>query len=117
MSDEHLHLHRRDRKAENGGYELVFPGMGDTHLFHRPGNLISGAFRLKVPTLFIRGAETDTFWEEAARLVKRKQPRAKVETLDSSTHLLPLERPKAVFDIIQSFLKEMNVPQVGTIET
>jgi hypothetical protein len=28
-----------------------------------------------------------------------------LETLERSTHLLPLERPKEVFDIIQSFLK------------
>jgi pimeloyl-ACP methyl ester carboxylesterase len=62
--------------------------------------------KLQVPTLFIRGAETDTFKENAGRLVKRKQPQAWVETLDRSTHLLPLERPKEVFEIMQSFLKE-----------
>ena len=70
--------------------------------------LISGAIcpSSKVPTLFMRGAETDTFLEDAAKLVKRKQPRARVETLEKSTHLLPLERPQEVFDIMQSFLKE-----------
>jgi pimeloyl-ACP methyl ester carboxylesterase len=62
--------------------------------------------KLEVPTLFIRGAETDTFLENAATLVKRKQPKARLETLDKSTHLLPLERPQEVFDIMQSFLKE-----------
>jgi pimeloyl-ACP methyl ester carboxylesterase len=62
--------------------------------------------RLKVPTLFIRGAETNTFWEEAANLIKRKQPKARVETVEKSTHLLPLERPNEVFDMMQSFLKE-----------
>jgi len=55
----------------------------------------------------MRGAETDTFWEQAANLVKRKQPRARVETLQRSTHLLPLEHPKEVFEIVQSFLKEV----------
>ena len=62
--------------------------------------------KLKLPMLFIRGAETDTFMEKAARLVQRKQPQARVETLDKSTHLLPLERPDQVFNIMQSFLKE-----------
>jgi pimeloyl-ACP methyl ester carboxylesterase len=61
-----------------------------------------------VPTLFIRGAETDTFWEQAANLVKRKQPNARVETVEKSTHLLPLERPKEVFENMQSFLKEVS---------
>jgi hypothetical protein len=34
------------------------------------------------------------------------QPRACVQTLDKSTHLLPLERPQEVFDMMQSFLHE-----------
>ena len=66
-----------------------------------------GLPKLEVPTLFIRAAETDTFLENAARLVKRKQPRVRVEALAKSTHLLPLERPEEVFNIMQSFLKEV----------
>jgi pimeloyl-ACP methyl ester carboxylesterase len=62
---------------------------------------------LEVPTLFIRGKETDTFLENAARLVRKKQPKVKIEALDKSTHILPLERPREVFDIMQSFLKEV----------
>jgi pimeloyl-ACP methyl ester carboxylesterase len=58
-----------------------------------------------VPALFLRGAETDTFLENAARLVKQKQPAAWVETLDKSTHLLPLERPQEIFDRMQTFLR------------
>jgi pimeloyl-ACP methyl ester carboxylesterase len=60
-----------------------------------------------VPTLFIRGEETDTFLENAAELVKFKQPKVRVEVLEKTTHLLPLEQPKEVFDILQSFLKEV----------
>lgn len=63
--------------------------------------------KLDVPTLFIRGAETDTFLENAAKFVKRKQPKFWVKTVDKSTHLLPLERPQEVFDIMQSFLQEV----------
>jgi pimeloyl-ACP methyl ester carboxylesterase len=63
--------------------------------------------KLQVPTLFIRGAETDTFLEKAANLVKRRQPKARIETLEKSTHLLPLERPKEVFEIMQSFLSAL----------
>jgi pimeloyl-ACP methyl ester carboxylesterase len=58
-----------------------------------------------VPALFIRGTESDTFLEGAARLVKQKQPRARIEALPRSTHLLPLEYPREVFDMMQSFLK------------
>jgi len=63
--------------------------------------------KLEVPTLIIRGAETDTFLEDAARLIKQKQPKVKIETLEKSTHILPLERPQEVFNIMQSFLQTL----------
>ena len=63
--------------------------------------------KLEIPTLFIRGTETDTFLEDVVKLVKRKLPKARIEELEKSTHILPLERPKEVFEIMQSFLKEV----------
>jgi pimeloyl-ACP methyl ester carboxylesterase len=45
--------------------------------------------------------------EGATKLIKQKQPKVKIEALPKSTHLLPLERPKEVFEIMQSFLKEV----------
>jgi pimeloyl-ACP methyl ester carboxylesterase len=60
--------------------------------------------KLKVPLLIIRGAETDTFFESAGKLVKKKLPSAKVISIPKSTHLLPLEEPKAVRDEIIKFL-------------
>jgi len=111
MSDEHLRIYIEGiAKPKNGGYELVFSPEWETRIYFtglRDFDLWRALPRLNVPTLFIRGAETDTFWEEAARLVKRKQPKVKMETLERSTHLLPLERPKEVFDAIQSFLKTL----------
>jgi pimeloyl-ACP methyl ester carboxylesterase len=111
MSDENLRIYIEGmtRKKANGSYELVYApeweaqiyrtGMQDFDIWH-------GLANLEVPALFIRGAETDTFLEEAARLVKRKLPKALLETLEKSTHLLPLERPREVFEIMQSFLTE-----------
>jgi len=61
---------------------------------------------LKIPTLIVRGAETNTFWEHTGWLVKRKQPTIRVETLEKSTHLVPLEKPSEVSYLIQSFLEE-----------
>jgi pimeloyl-ACP methyl ester carboxylesterase len=62
--------------------------------------------KLKVPTLIVRGTQTDTFWERTGKLVQRKQPKVRVEALEYSTHLLPLERPGEVADLIQSFFEE-----------
>jgi pimeloyl-ACP methyl ester carboxylesterase len=120
MSDENLRIYLEGiTKPRNGGHELVYSPEWETRIYFtglRDFDIWRDLPGLKVPTLFLRGAETDTFWEESAKMVKRKQPRAKLETLEKSTHLLPLERPKEVFDIMQSFLSDIDVPQVGTIQ-
>ena len=111
MSDENLRILIEGMTVprSSGGYELAYSPEWEAQIY-RTGMHDDDIWRelpkLQVPVLFIRGAESDTFMEEAAQLVKRKQPQAQVETLDNSTHLLPLERPQEVFDIMQSFLKE-----------
>lgn len=62
---------------------------------------------LKIPLLIIRGAETDTFYESAGKLVLKKLPSAQVVNIPKSTHLLPLEQPEAVKDEIQKFLSNL----------
>ena len=114
MSDDNLktYIEGITRRTEHG-YELVYSPEWESHIYLtglRDFDIWRGLPELRVPTLFIRGAETDTFLENAARFVQRKQPRARVETLPQSTHLLPLERPQEVFDLMQSFLqKTLNV--------
>jgi pimeloyl-ACP methyl ester carboxylesterase len=109
MSDENLraYIEGITRPGRDGGYELVYSPEWEAQIY-RTGmqdfDLWRGLPHLEVPTLFLRGAETDTFLESAAKLVKRKHPGVQVETLEKSTHLLPLERPQQVFDILQSFL-------------
>lgn len=112
MSDESLRAYIAGitRPSANGGYELVYSPEWEVQIY-RTGlhdfDIWRDLPKLEVPTLFIRGAETDTFLENAARLVRRKQPKVRVEALDKSTHILPLERPREVFEIMQSFLKEV----------
>jgi len=111
MSEENLraYIEGITKPSANGGFELVFSPEWEARIYYtglRDFDIWRDLPKLEVPTLFLRGAETDTFWEEAANLVERKQPKARVETLPKSTHLLPLEHPKEVFDIMQSFLKE-----------
>jgi pimeloyl-ACP methyl ester carboxylesterase len=114
LSDESLRAYIAGilKPSVNGAYELAYSPEWEAQIY-RTGlhdfDLWQNLPKLEVPTLFIRGAETDTFLEEAARLVKKKQPKVRVEALEKSTHLLPLERPKEVFDILQSFLREEGV--------
>jgi len=111
MSDESLqaYIEGITKPSTNGGYDLVYSPEWEVQIY-RTGmhdfDIWRKLSKLEIPTLIIRGAETDTFFEIAGKLVRKKQPKVRVETLENSTHILPLERPKEVFEIIQSFLKE-----------
>ncbi|HUG33770.1 MAG TPA: alpha/beta hydrolase [Anaerolineales bacterium] len=112
MSDENLRtfIEGMTRPAPDGKFELVFSPEWEARIYFtglQDFDIWRDLPKLEVPTLFIRGAESDTFLEAAARLVKQKQPRARIEALPKSTHLLSLEYPREVFDIMQSFLKEV----------
>jgi pimeloyl-ACP methyl ester carboxylesterase len=109
MSDENLRIFIEGitRPNANGGYELVYPPEWEAQIY-RTGmhdfDILRDLPKLEVPTLFLRGTETDTFLADVAKLVKRKQPKVQIEAVEKSTHILPLERPQEVFEIMQSFL-------------
>lgn len=112
MSDKSLQafIEGMTRQKPDGTFELVYSPEWEARIYYtglRDFDIWRDLPKLEVPTLFIRGAETDTFLEGAARLVTQKQPRARIEALPKSTHLLPLEYPLEVFDIMQSFLKNL----------
>jgi pimeloyl-ACP methyl ester carboxylesterase len=110
FSDENLktYITGITKPKAGGGYELVYTPEWESHIYYtgvwRDMELWRNLKNLKVPTLIVRGAETDTFWESAARLVKRKQPKIQIEAVSQSTHLLPMERPQEVFEVMKSFL-------------
>lgn len=112
MSDENLRVYIEGitRPSEDGKYELTFSPEWEVQIYRtnmHDFDIWRGLPKFEVPTLIIRGMETDTFLESAAKFVKRKQPKVQIEALEKSTHLLPLERPKEVFEIMQSFLKSL----------
>lgn len=109
MSDESLktYIEGITQPKADGGYELVFTPEWETHIYLtglRDFDLWRGLSSLDVPTLIIRGAETDTFLPNAEKLVKRKNPRIRIHTLEKATHILPLEHPQEVAKIIMNFL-------------
>lgn len=97
-------------KRDEGGYQLCYSADWEIRIYltgiWRDMDIWHGLPKLEVPTLIVRGAETDTFWEQTGKLVQRKQSKVRVETLDMSTHLVPLERPNEVSNLIQSFFEE-----------
>lgn len=116
FSDENLRtfITGMTKPKADGGYELVYSPEWESRIYYtgiwRDWDLWSGLSKLQVPTLIIRGAETDTFWKSTSRMVEqRKNPKIKIITLEKSTHLLPLERPQEVFDITQKFIEDSKV--------
>ena len=112
FSDEVLRYYVESITCQiNGGrYQLCFSVDWEVKIY------LAGVWRdmdiwrelpiLKVPALIIRGAETDTFWERTGKLVQRKQPEVQMEALERSTHLVALERPDKVSNLIHSFFEE-----------
>ena len=96
--------------TDESGYQLCYSAEWEIHIYKisiwSDMDIWRGLPKLKVPTFVVRGAETDAFWESTAKLVQRKQPRAQIGTLERSTHLVALERPQEVSNLIQSFLEE-----------
>lgn len=111
MSDESLRIYIEGitRPKATGGYELIFSPEWESHIYLtglQDFDIWRDLPKLEVPTLIIRGAQTDTFRENAANLMKKKNPRIQIEVMEQATHILPLEHPQRVFDLMQSFLKE-----------
>lgn len=112
FSDENLRVFiaGMTKPKAGGGYELAYSPEWEARIYYtgiwHDWDLWNGLKRLEIPTLIIRGAETDTFWASTARSVQNLNRRIKMVTLEKSTHLLPLERPQEVFEITQAFLKE-----------
>lgn len=93
------------------GYQLCFSSDWEARIYGTSVwpdmDIWRGLAGLKVPLLIIRGEETDTFWASTGQRVQRKLPGARILSVPRSTHLVPLERPQEVSEIIMSFLKEI----------
>jgi pimeloyl-ACP methyl ester carboxylesterase len=112
LDDESLRIYVNgiSKTREGGGYELVYSPEWEARIYYssvwRDMDLWWGLPKLKLPTLIIRGAETDTFLAHTARRVEKIRPGTKIVTLKKSTHLVPLEKPQETFETILSFLAE-----------
>ncbi len=69
-------------------------------------DLWRGMNSLAVPTLIVRGAESDTLRESTARAAQHLNGRIRIALVQRATHLLPLERPQETFQVIESFLEQ-----------
>ena len=111
LSDEGLwaYINGITKQSPGGGFELVYSPEWESHIYLtglQDFDIWRDLPKLKVPTLIIRGAETDTFLESTARALARRNPAIRIETIESSTHLVPLECPQKVFELINQFTQQ-----------
>jgi pimeloyl-ACP methyl ester carboxylesterase len=110
MNDESLkqYIEGITKPKADGGYELAYTPEWEAHIYMtgmRDYDLWRGLVSFDVPALIIRGDETDTFMPNAERLVKKKNPKIQVHTMKNATHILPLEYPKEVAELINDFIR------------
>ncbi len=94
--------------APEGLFRLAYSPEWEARIYFSGGwndwDLWQGISRLSVPTLMVRGAESDTLRESVTREVKRRNRQVRIAVLEGATHLLPLERPEATVELIGEFL-------------
>lgn len=100
-----------ERGSLNGGYKLVYSPEWEARIYFtgiwNDWDLWRDLPLLNIPTLILRGSETDTFWSSTSRLIQKKNPKINFRKVEKSTHLLPLEKPGEVFEITHTFLEEI----------
>lgn len=113
FNDEALWAYLRGitQPAAGGGYELRYSPEWEARIYVTgiaPDlELWRGLKGFSIPTLILRGDETDTFSASAGRRVKRINPAIQVETLPKATHLLALEHPQEIAKRIKTFFEQL----------
>ena len=95
----------------SGGYSLRYSPEWESRIYHtaiwNDNDLWDGISRLTVPALIVRGAESDTLTKFTCRAVQRLNPRIQIVTVQGASHLVPLEKPAAVDEMIRAFLSDL----------
>ncbi len=118
-SDENLRalIEGLTRPSQEAGYELIYSPEWEARIYQtgiwNDLDIWAGLPGFRVPTLVIRGAETDTFLETTAQKVMEANPRIEIKTVVNSTHLVPMEQPGEVCRMAQDFLQRQKVKEQG----
>jgi pimeloyl-ACP methyl ester carboxylesterase len=90
--------------AVEGGVRLSCPGEIEAQIFSTwPVMFWRWISRVKVPVLILRGATSEVFWDETAKLMVKKLPVAEYHTIDGAGHFLPMEQPEAVLTHLRAW--------------
>jgi pimeloyl-ACP methyl ester carboxylesterase len=97
--------------TSNGKVELTYPPKWEAHIFATsPTDVWQAVPKLQVPTLVIRGRETNTFRAASQRRFARLAPEARFTVIPEAGHLVPMERPEETAVAIRRFLALLETP-------
>lgn len=111
LSDDGLRAYVNSiaRPRADGQVELNYSPEWEVKVYETgPLNLWSRLPRLRPPLLLIWGAESDTFQAPAARKIQRLLPTARVISVPETGHLVPLEQPETVRQLMDEFLSGLH---------
>lgn len=92
-------------EAPGGELRLTIPKAWEARIFETSPRAIWKRLReVTVPTLVMRGGDSDTLTPEALERVRRTLPGVRTEELPGTTHLFPLEQPEESVRRILAFL-------------
>jgi pimeloyl-ACP methyl ester carboxylesterase len=92
-------------EAPGGGLRLTIPKAWEARIFETSPRAVWRQLReVTVPTLVMRGGDTDTLTPGALERVRRTLPGVRTEDLPGTTHLFPLEQPEECARRILAFL-------------
>ena len=91
-------------EAPGGGFRLTIPRTWEARIFETSPHAVWRRLRsVKVPTLVLRGSDSDTLTPATLERVRRTLPGVQAEELPG-THLFPLEHPEECGRRILAFL-------------
>lgn len=88
---------------------LAFPREWEAQIYATPPQAVWDTIpQITQPTLGIRAAQTDTIFPEAWQLWQKLQPQATFLQIENAGHMLTMERPLPVAEIILDWLKQID---------
>ena len=90
------------------GFTLAYPREWEAQFYATPPQAVWQTLpQVQTPTLAIRAAESDTLYPAAWQLWQEKQPGATFVEVADAGHMLTMERPLTVAQIILDWLEEI----------
>ena len=96
------------KEAPDGSAHLFYPKKWEAQVYCTPANMWKHLGKLKQPTLAIKADGTNLIFPDIWKKWQRIQPHAEFHIIEKSSHLVPMERPMKIAELIRSFLQTNN---------